>query len=66
MSLFIKSIFLTWPYYIFAILYPKSLVNLVDEVGTRHSQEMEIICGIARSLLFEWVEEIWLDDSVPG
>ena len=39
MSFFIKNIFLVQLCLILAILYPTSLVNLVVEVGTRHSHQ---------------------------
>ena len=40
MSLFIKSISLYNCIIFFVILHPKSLVNLVVDVGTRHSYQM--------------------------
>ena len=43
MSLFIKVLFLYNPIKFLAILYPKSLANLVAEVGTRHSHQMELL-----------------------
>ena len=43
MSLFIESVSLYNPIDIFAILYPKSLANLVVDVGTRHSHQILMI-----------------------
>ena len=40
MSFFINSFFLYNPIKFLAILYPKSLANLVVEVGTRHSHQI--------------------------
>ena len=40
MSLFIKKYFLYNPIKFLAALYPKSLTNLVVEVGTKHSHQI--------------------------
>ena len=48
MSLFIKSISLYNLIKFVAILYPKSLVNLVVEVGTRHSISHQMLFSIAQ------------------
>ena len=40
MSLFITNISLCDPIKFLAILYPKSLVNLVIEVGNKHSHQI--------------------------
>ena len=50
MSLFRKNIFLYNPIKFLAILYPKSVVNLVVEVGTRHSDQ----------ILLDPIEEIFM------
>ena len=64
MSLFIKDISLyNQPYYFFAILYPTSLVNLVVEVGTRHSHQILLPqCGAAVIDVGKSIKWIHTDD----
>ena len=52
MSLFIKKNFLVQLCLILAILHPTSLANLVVEVGTRHSHQTLLFCGMRRRSLY--------------
>ena len=48
MSLFIKVFSMYNPIKFLAILYAKSLANLVAEVGTRHSHQILAFCPVFR------------------